>query len=157
MKKFAPLFIIIVLLLFGLSGCVWFNQIYPAPAEPYCQQAENSEVVLCRIFKLAQIEAEQANDLFLDASLLSIWTKIAKASQLRTAVETVKRAVVEKRIVTWDGLMAYATGDPALSLFLSRKTKALQNSPLGFVQFDDKSIKMLEYHFDEQLKQLAFF
>ena len=157
MKKIAALIALAAL----LSGCAYLNQIYPKPPDPVCSKPEYAESVICAIAKYLQIEAEQMDDMLLDATLLPVALKQAKAEQMKKAIAKVRKYVVEKDVLTMAGIKAFLVAqaeiDPALALMLSRRLPMFTEIPVLSVKIFlpvDKALVIA--HLDHQEAQFKF-
>lgn len=157
MKKF------ITLLLFGLllSGCSFLNQVYPPPAVSVCSKAEAAGSIICATAAKLNMTPEQIDAAFLDASLVGIGTKVIKAEDLRNAVTKTRKWVVEKNVLTIDGLVKYLVKesevDPALALLLSRRLGLINLPDLGVQPLTAYDIQLVISSIDHQLEQLSWF
>lgn len=136
--------------------------IYP-PAPPgmgVCDK--NPDAVLCKAFAYIQISPEQANDMLLDASLVSVWQKWMKADELEKSINKVEKWFNENPEVSLETVIKYVVKesevDPALALLLSRRLEKLVAIPeISFLVLDPVSRQMILDHFANQREQLSWF
>lgn len=155
MKKFTFIMIIVGLIV----GCATLYP--PAPTgQGVCDK--NPEAVLCKAFVYLKTTPEQANDMLLDASLVSIWQKWMKADGLRKAVGKVELFFNENPTLSLNTLIKYVVHqsnvDPALALLLSRRLANFQNIPhISDLVLDPVSRGMITQHLANQREQLSWF
>src|SRR3972149_309095 len=87
-----------------LGGCA---SVYPPPVNPVCAAPEAVGSVICATATRIGMTPEQIDAIFLDAALVGIGTKVVKAEDLRKAVTKTRVWVVERDILTIDGLVKY--------------------------------------------------
>lgn len=162
MKKIcSTLCIMLVVLCLTIYGCAYLQQIYPKPPEPVCAKPEYAESVICAIAKYLQVDVEQLDDMLLDATLIPVALKQAKAEQMKKAIAKVREYVVDKDVLTMAGIKAYlmaqAEVDPALALMLSRRLPVFTEIPVLSVKLFlpiDKALVVA--HLDHQAAQFEF-
>ena len=140
-------------------GCA---TIYAPPANPICAQPEFSGSVICAIGDKVGMSPEQMDDMLLDATLIPVAVKQVQAADMKKAVAKVRKWVVEKDILTMEGISAYlyqqAAVDPALGLLISRRLPMFSNVPelsvKPFLACDKKLVIMQLDHQDAQLRFL---
>lgn len=152
---------LVCLIITALCGCAWLQNIYPKPADPICAKPEYAESVICAIAKYLQIDAEQMDDMLLDATLIPVALKQAKAEQMKKAIAKVRKYVVEKDVLTMAGIRAYLVAqaeiDPALALMLSRRLPMFTEIPVLSVKiFLPVDRDLVIAHLDHQEAQFKF-
>lgn len=144
-----------------ISGCAYFNQIYPPPAAPVCSKPEAAGSIICATANRLNMTPEQIDAAFLDAALVGIGTKIIQAQDLRAAVLKAQKWVRDRDILTIDGLTKYLIGesqiDPALALLLSRRLGLINLPDLGIKPVTAYDKQLILAGIQHQLDQLAFF
>lgn len=141
-----------------VCGCA---TIYPPPPAPVCAAPEAAGSVICEIARRLSTTPEQLDQMFLDASLVGIGTKLVRAADLRRAVERARSWVAEKHILTVDGLVKYLVAesevDPALALLVSRRLGVINLPDLGLAPLTAYDIALVLKGLDHQLAQLSWF
>jgi hypothetical protein len=141
----------------AVGGCL-----YQKPAAPICAKPEYAGSVICAIGEQVGVAPEQMDDMLLDASLLTVATKRAKAQDMKKAIAKVRKWVVDKDVLTMQGIQAYlaeqAKVDPALALLLSRRMPMFANLPglsdKAFLPIDKQMVISQLDHQDEQFEFL---
>jgi hypothetical protein len=148
--------------LLAMAVAVGCTTLYPPapPGQGVCDQ--NPEAVLCKAFVYLKITPEQANDMLLDASLISIWQKWMQAADLRKAIDKVELFFNDNPTLSLNTLIKYVVQqsnvDPALALLMSRRLANFQNIPqLSDLVLDPVSRGMITKHFANQREQLSWF
>lgn len=140
------------------SGCA---SVYPPPGNPVCAAPEAVGSVICATAARVGMTPEQIDAAFLDAALVGIGTKVVKADDLRKAVDKTRVWVVERDILTIDGLVKYlvkeAEIDPALALLLSRRLGLINLPDLGIKPVTAYDKGLIVAGLDHQLEQLSWF
>lgn len=155
MKKYLMLLIAIMIVSYG---CALYPP--PPPGEGVCDKAP--QAVLCKAFVYTQMTPEQANDLLLDASAISVWRKWMDKDKLTAALDKVEKFFNDNPQISLDTLIKYAVKesnvDPALASLLSRRLSRLQNIPqISQMVLDPASRTMITDHFKNQREQLTWF
>lgn len=157
MKK-NNLIVMMTLIAFSVSGCA----LYPPapPGEGVCDKAPKA--VLCQALAYTQTTPEQANDILLDASAISVWRKWMDKEKLLKSVGKVEKFFDDNPQISLDTLIKYAVKesnvDPALASILSRRLAGLQNIPqISKMALDTDSRQMITEHFKSQREQLTWF
>lgn len=150
---------ILTVVLAMIIGC---TTLYPPvpPGQGICDK--NPEAVLCKAFAYLKITPEQANDMLLDASLISIWQKWMKKDDLIKAVDKVELFFNDNPTLSLNTLIKYVVQqsniDPALALLLSRRLANFQNIPqISDMVLDPVSRGMITKHLANQKEQLSWF
>jgi len=150
--------LIIMLCCVALLGCA---SLYPPPTEPVCSKPEAVGSVICATAQRLSLTPEQLDAAFLDAALVGIGTKVVKAEELRSAIGKAKVWVLEKNILTIDGLVKYlvteSTVDPALALLLSRRLGLINLPELGVQPLTQYDVQLVLAGLEHQLEQLSWF
>lgn len=123
MKKFSVLLCLpIIVVVFALLAC---SSVYKPPVTPICLKPEYAGSVICEIGAYLKFQPEQMNDVIIDATLLGLGTKIVDGPALRKSSAKVRKWVVEKDILSMEGLVKYVMSEadlnPAFALLLKRR------------------------------------
>jgi hypothetical protein len=159
----------LLLVAFILGGLVFmanctgkFALPYAPPQASLCAKPEAADSIICQLSTYLKTTPEQIDAMLLDASLVSLATKVTSAEELRKTLDTVEVWVSGRDILTMDGLAKYlgekAAFDPYLALLLSRRLPILASVPtLSYKPLTafDKSLVLLEIK--RQKDQVAFF
>jgi len=150
--------ILVIFCILSLLGCA---TLYPPPTEPVCSKPEAVNSVICATAQRLNLTPEQLDAAFLDAALVGIGTKVVQAEELRKAVGKAKVWVLEKNILTIDGLVKYlvteSTVDPALALLLSRRLGLINLPVLGLQTLTPYDKQLVLAGLEHQLEQLSWF
>jgi hypothetical protein len=155
MKRIAFLLVLLA------TGCANMTQVYPPPAVPVCAKPEAVDSVICAIATRQGFSPEQIDNMFLDAALAGIGTKVFKAADLRAALTKARTFVVERDILNVQGLTNYlvkqAEVDPALAMLLSRRLGLINVPILSLAPLTAYDKALILAGIDHQLEQLKFF
>jgi hypothetical protein len=161
MKKLFSLLIVLLIaaMSMGISKCSLSN-IYPEPAVPVC--SVHPEAVLCKLFAYVGVEAEQVNDMLLDATLFSAGVSVVEAKEIVDVIDSVMAYVEEYGTISFDEIAIFAIEkadvNPAFALLLSRRLNALTNIPeISDLALDPASRKMVLDHLQKNRDQFAWF
>ena len=154
MKKLALLLLIV-------TGCANVGQIYPPPAVPVCSKPEAADSIICAIATRQGLTPEQIDTMFLDAALAGIGGKLFSAKDFRAALQKAREWVVDRDILSVQGLTAYLVKqseiDPALAVLLSRRLGLINVPILSLAPLTAYDKSLVLAGIDHQLEQLAWF
>ncbi len=97
----------LALIMLIVTGCANVGQIYPPPAVPVCAKPEAADSVICAIATRQGYAPEQIDSMFLDAALAGIGAKVFSAADLRAALQKTRDWVVDRDILSVQGLTMY--------------------------------------------------
>jgi hypothetical protein len=144
---------------FAINGC---GTLYPKPVDPICSKPEAKGSVICDMATYLKTTPEQIDSMLLDASLVSLATKITTAAELRKTFDMVEAWVAGQNLLTMEGISKYlgekAAFDPYLAMLISRRLPILSSIPnLSIKPLTpyDKNLVLLELK--RQREQVAYF
>jgi hypothetical protein len=148
-----------IVVMLTISGCA---TLYAPPSDPLCGRPEYAGSVICAIGAKVNMSPEQMDGMLLDATLLPVAVKQVQAADMKKAIAKVRKWVVEKDVLTMEGISAYlyeqAAIDPALGLLISRRLPMFANVPdlsiKPFLACDKQLVVMQLDHQDAQFKFL---
>jgi hypothetical protein len=126
-----------------------------------CSKPESADSVICAIATKQGMTPEQIDTMFLDAALAGIGTKLFSAKDLRTALQKARNFVVDRDILSIQGLTAHlvkqAEIDPALAMLLSRRLGLINVPILSLAPLTAYDKQLVLAGIDHQLEQLRYF
>jgi len=151
--------IVCVAMAVAMMGC---SYVYKPPVAPVCLQPAYAESVICAIGKYLKVEPEQMHDVIIDATLLGIGTKIVDGPALRKSTAKIRKYVIEKDLLTMNGLVAYIMAEadinPAFALLLKRRLPDFAGVPqLSTLALKPIDITMIKWELDQVDEYLAWF
>lgn len=151
--------LLLMALVFVFVGC---DTAYKPPVTPVCLKPEYSQSVICAIGAYLKIQPEQMGEVLIDATLFSIGTKITDGPALRKSSASVRKWVVEKDVLTMEGLVKYTMQEaglnPAFALLLKRRLPDFANVPVLSVKpFQPIDKAMIVWELDQLDSYLAWF
>lgn len=145
----------ILLVALMLTGCA---TVYPPAPTPICSAPEYQGCLVCELLQKANLTAEQADTMLLDATLVGVGFKLINGPDARAAIEKLKLYINSDPTVTMAKIFDRIQVDPILMILASRHLKQMQAFPqLNLIALDQPSRKLIGIHLDHQLQQLSIF